>query len=155
MTTYLLAGGGTAGHVNPLLAVADRLRERNPDDQVLVLGTAEGLESRLVPPRGYELLTIAKVPVPRRPNRAAVAFPARFRKSIDAARTIIDEREQEIAGALRRMRLLRQARESRTPRTAGPLRSWLSGVLRGHRGRDLRPCRAAGPGRRRATGAAA
>lgn len=53
-------------------------------------------------------------------------------------RTIIDEREQEIAGALRRVRLLRQARESRTPRTAGPLRSWLSGVLRGHRGRDLR-----------------
>ena len=86
MTVYLLAGGGTAGHVNPLLAVADRLRERDPDSEVLVLGTAEGLESRLVPARGYELLTIAKVPFPRRPNRAAFSFPSRFRRSIGDVR---------------------------------------------------------------------
>jgi UDP-N-acetylglucosamine--N-acetylmuramyl-(pentapeptide) pyrophosphoryl-undecaprenol N-acetylglucosamine transferase len=96
MTVHLLAGGGTAGHVNPLLAVADRLRERNPDDAVLVLGTAEGLESRLVPARGYELLTIAKVPFPRRPNPAALRFPARFRASIAAVRSIIDERGVDV-----------------------------------------------------------
>jgi len=96
MTTYLLAGGGTAGHVNPLLAVADRLRERRPDDEVLVLGTAEGLESRLVPARGYELLTIAKVPFPRRPNRTAVAFPSRFRRSIDDVAAIIAGRGVEV-----------------------------------------------------------
>lgn len=99
MTTYLLAGGGTAGHVNPLLAVADRLRERDPSCEVLVLGTAEGLESRLVPDRGYELLTIAKVPFPRRPNRAALAFPARFRRSVDdVARIIRDRRVDVVVG---------------------------------------------------------
>lgn len=92
MSVYLLAGGGTAGHVNPLLAVADRLREREPDAEVLVLGTAEGLEARLVPARGYELLTIAKVPFPRRPNRAALAFPSRFSRSIDDVARIITER---------------------------------------------------------------
>ena len=96
MTVYLLAGGGTAGHVNPLLAVADRLRERDPESQVLVLGTAEGLESRLVPARGYELLTIAKVPFPRRPNRAAFSFPSRFRKSIRDVRRILDERHVDV-----------------------------------------------------------
>ena len=96
MTVYLLAGGGTAGHVNPLLAVADRLRERDPDAEVLVLGTAEGLEARLVPARGYELLTIAKVPFPRRPNRAAVTFPSRFRQSIADVRRIIDERDVDV-----------------------------------------------------------
>jgi UDP-N-acetylglucosamine--N-acetylmuramyl-(pentapeptide) pyrophosphoryl-undecaprenol N-acetylglucosamine transferase len=96
VTVYLLAGGGTAGHVNPLLAVADRLRERHPESEVLVLGTAEGLESRLVPARGYELLTIAKVPFPRRPNRAAFAFPSRFRGSIADVRRIIDERGVDV-----------------------------------------------------------
>ncbi len=86
MTSYLLAGGGTAGHVNPLLAVADALRERVPDDSVLVLGTAEGLESRLVPERGYDLLIVDKVPFPRRPNRQAAAFPGRFRRAIAQVR---------------------------------------------------------------------
>ena len=66
MTVFLLAGGGTAGHVNPLLATADAIRAREPDATVLVLGTAEGLEARLVPERGYELLTIDRVPFPRR-----------------------------------------------------------------------------------------
>ena len=79
MTTYLLAGGGTAGHVNPLLAVADGLRARDPQADALVLGTKEGLEARLVPLRGYELLTVERLPFPRRPNAAAVRFPARFR----------------------------------------------------------------------------
>jgi UDP-N-acetylglucosamine--N-acetylmuramyl-(pentapeptide) pyrophosphoryl-undecaprenol N-acetylglucosamine transferase len=85
VSTYLLAGGGTAGHVNPLLAVADLLREREGDD-VLVLGTKEGLEARLVPERGYELLTVDKVPFPRRPNGAAVVFPARFQRAVAQVR---------------------------------------------------------------------
>ena len=86
MTTYLLAGGGTAGHVNPLLAVADGLRARDGDADVLVLGTREGLESRLVPARGYPLLAVPKVPFPRRPNGAALAFPRRFRRAVAQTR---------------------------------------------------------------------
>ncbi|MDO7881833.1 UDP-N-acetylglucosamine--N-acetylmuramyl-(pentapeptide) pyrophosphoryl-undecaprenol N-acetylglucosamine transferase [Salinibacterium soli] len=96
MTTYLLAGGGTAGHVNPLLAVADRLRERDPSAEVLVLGTAEGLESRLVPERGYELLTIARLPFPRRPNRAALRFPAGLKASVETVRAIIRDRSVDV-----------------------------------------------------------
>lgn len=92
MTAYLLAGGGTAGHVNPLLAVADVLREREPDADLVVLGTAEGLEARLVPARGYELHTIAKVPFPRRPNRAALRFPGEFRGAVRDVRRVIEER---------------------------------------------------------------
>jgi UDP-N-acetylglucosamine--N-acetylmuramyl-(pentapeptide) pyrophosphoryl-undecaprenol N-acetylglucosamine transferase len=84
--TYLLAGGGTAGHVNPLLAVADGLRERDPASRVRVLGTREGLEARLVPERGYELLFVDKVPFPRRPNGAAARFPMRFRRAVAQVR---------------------------------------------------------------------
>lgn len=93
MTTYLLAGGGTAGHVNPLLAVADQLRAVDPSTTVLVLGTKEGLESRLVPERGYELLTIDKLPFPRRLNRDAFGFLPRWRRSIRRVADIIQERD--------------------------------------------------------------
>ena len=96
MTTYLLAGGGTAGHVNPLLAVADRLRERESESTILVLGTKQGLESRLVPERGYELLTIDRVPLPRRPNAAALAFPGALRATISTVRGIIRDRGVDV-----------------------------------------------------------
>lgn len=96
MTTYLLAGGGTAGHVNPLLAVADALREREPDSEVLVLGTREGLEARLVPERGYELLIVDKVPFPRRPDRTAVSFPQRFRRAVAQVRRHLRDRGVDV-----------------------------------------------------------
>lgn len=99
MSSYLLAGGGTAGHVNPLLAVADVLRAREPDARILVLGTREGLEARLVPARGYELATIEKLPFPRRPDRAALRFPGRFRRAVAEVRRLLAEREvQVVAG---------------------------------------------------------
>lgn len=96
MTTYLLAGGGTAGHVNPLLAVADGLRARDADATILVVGTAEGLESRLVPERGYELLTIPKLPFPRRPNADAVRFPGRLRSAVSAVVAMIREHDVDV-----------------------------------------------------------
>jgi len=96
MTTYLLAGGGTAGHVNPLLAVADGLRARDAGAEVLVLGTAEGLEARLVPDRGYELLTIPKLPFPRRPGRDALAFLPRLRRAVADVRGMIADRGVDV-----------------------------------------------------------
>ena len=96
MTTYLLAGGGTAGHVNPLLAVADALRARDPDAGILVLGTREGLEARLVPARGHELLFVDKVPFPRRPNRAAAAFLPRLRRAVAQVRGHLADRGVDV-----------------------------------------------------------
>ena len=90
MSRWLLAGGGTAGHVNPLLAVADALTATG--DEVLVLGTAEGLEARLVPQRGYELLVIPRLPFPRRPNRAALRFPRAVLGSIGLTRRYLSDR---------------------------------------------------------------
>lgn len=75
MTVYLFAGGGTAGHVNPMLATAEALRKSAPDSVVIVVGTAEGLESRLVPERGFELVTVAKLPFPRSLSLSALVFP--------------------------------------------------------------------------------
>ena len=96
MTTYLLAGGGTAGHVNPMLAIAQRLRRDEPSCTILMLGTAEGLESRLVPEAGFELLTIAKVPFPRRLNRDAVRFLSRWRAAVAQVRHVIVQRQVDV-----------------------------------------------------------
>ncbi len=83
--SVLLAGGGSAGHVNPLLAVADELRLRFPDAALTVLGTREGLEAELVPQRGYPLAVVPKVPLPRRPGRAMLGVGGRLREAIKAA----------------------------------------------------------------------
>ena len=89
--SVVLAGGGTAGHVSPLLSLADCLRRRDPDVRVRVLGTAEGLEARLVPERGYELSIVPKVPLPRRPSVDLLRLPAHLRAAVRAAGTAIDE----------------------------------------------------------------
>lgn len=92
MTNYLLAGGGTAGHVNPLLALADTIKAHSASHNVFALGTKEGLEKDLVPARGYELLTIARLPFPRRLNSYAVKFPFAFRKAIQDCEAIIRDK---------------------------------------------------------------
>ena len=96
MTRYLLAGGGTAGHVNPLLAVADRIVLREPNAVILVLGTAEGLESRLVPARGYELVVVPRLPFPRRPNLEMLLFPARFAHLVAQIRGLVREHRIDV-----------------------------------------------------------
>ncbi|MFQ6170486.1 undecaprenyldiphospho-muramoylpentapeptide beta-N-acetylglucosaminyltransferase [Oryzobacter sp. R7] len=83
--SVLLAGGGTAGHVSPLLALADCLRRRDPSVTVTALGTARGLEARLVPQRGYPLLEVPKVPFPRRPSGDLLRLPANLLRAIAAA----------------------------------------------------------------------
>ncbi len=75
----VLAGGGTAGHVNPLLATAKVLKDRG--HSILVVGTEEGLEKDLVPAAGFDLVTIPKVPFPRRPGLEALRFPTKFHRA--------------------------------------------------------------------------
>lgn len=87
----VIAGGGTAGHVSPMIAIADALRRMAPGAEIVAVGTESGLESRLVPEAGYELRTIAKVPMPRRPSMDLVKLPFRFSAAIKAAGRILDE----------------------------------------------------------------
>jgi UDP-N-acetylglucosamine--N-acetylmuramyl-(pentapeptide) pyrophosphoryl-undecaprenol N-acetylglucosamine transferase len=95
MTKYLLAGGGTAGHVNPLLALADEIMA-TPGNQVWALGTAEGLESKLVPERGYELVIVPRLPMPRKINSYMFRFPALFRNSVQHVKKFLVENKIDI-----------------------------------------------------------
>lgn len=58
MLRVLLAGGGTAGHVNPALAIAEIIKEKHPDTQFCFAGTPDGLEASIIPKEGYDFKPI-------------------------------------------------------------------------------------------------
>lgn len=88
--SVVLAGGGTAGHVSPLLATADALRRIAPDTVVTALGTSRGLEASLVPARGYPLELVPRVPMPRKPTPALLRLPGRLRGAVAAAAAVLE-----------------------------------------------------------------
>ena len=92
----VLAGGGTAGHIEPALATADALRRRDGQVGITLLGTQRGLETRLVPERGYELALIPPVPLPRRPSPELIWLPLRVRQAVRDAATVLRERRADV-----------------------------------------------------------
>jgi UDP-N-acetylglucosamine--N-acetylmuramyl-(pentapeptide) pyrophosphoryl-undecaprenol N-acetylglucosamine transferase len=96
LRSVLLAGGGSAGHVSPLLALADCLRRRDPDVRITALGTQRGLEQRLVPARGYELRTIPRVAFPRRIGGGLVRLPGALKQAVALAGALLDETAPDV-----------------------------------------------------------
>lgn len=92
----LLAGGGSAGHVSPLIALADQLMVDDPATQVLALGTATGIEARIVPARGYPLHEIPRVPLPRRLSANVMRLPADLRGAVQSARVAIEQLRADV-----------------------------------------------------------
>jgi UDP-N-acetylglucosamine--N-acetylmuramyl-(pentapeptide) pyrophosphoryl-undecaprenol N-acetylglucosamine transferase len=78
----LLAGGGTAGHIEPALAVARSLRKLDPNCELLFLGSKEGLETQIIPAAGFQLFLIPKVRVPRKLTPALLIAPLQLVKAI-------------------------------------------------------------------------
>ena len=81
----VFAAGGTAGHLEPALNTADALMRIAPATSISFVGGARGLETHLVPQRGYALIQTGADPFPRRMNRAALGFPAHTVGSVRAA----------------------------------------------------------------------
>lgn len=86
----VLAGGGTAGHIQPALALADALRRDDPAVGIACLGTERGLETRLVPARGYDLALIPAVPLPRAVTPRLLTVPGRLASAVSATAGILD-----------------------------------------------------------------
>jgi UDP-N-acetylglucosamine--N-acetylmuramyl-(pentapeptide) pyrophosphoryl-undecaprenol N-acetylglucosamine transferase len=78
----LFAGGGTAGHIEPALAVARGWSERYPQDEIIFIGTDSGLENQLVPAAGYSLRHIPKVSISRKLSPSLLKVPFQLFASI-------------------------------------------------------------------------
>jgi UDP-N-acetylglucosamine--N-acetylmuramyl-(pentapeptide) pyrophosphoryl-undecaprenol N-acetylglucosamine transferase len=95
----VLAGGGSAGHIEPALALADALRRAVPDAEITCLGTERGLETRLIPLRGYPLELIPAVPMPRTVTPKLLTVPGRLAGAINTAAGVLDRtRAQVVVG---------------------------------------------------------
>lgn len=90
MVNVVVAGGGTAGHIEPALAMADAVRRLEPQATVTALGTTRGLEQTLVPARGYPLELIPAVPLPRRPSADLLRLPGRLGGAVRDTRRLLE-----------------------------------------------------------------
>ncbi len=94
--SVVLAGGGTAGHVEPAMAVADALVALDPQVRITALGTPRGLETRLVPERGYRLELITPVPLPRKPSGDLARLPLRIFRAVRQTRAVLDKVDADV-----------------------------------------------------------
>jgi UDP-N-acetylglucosamine--N-acetylmuramyl-(pentapeptide) pyrophosphoryl-undecaprenol N-acetylglucosamine transferase len=92
----VVAGGHSAGHIEPAMNVADALRRLEPTAEITALGTVRGLDTALIPVRGYHLELIPPAPLPRALNRALLQTPGRLHDSAQAAGAVLDRVRAEI-----------------------------------------------------------
>jgi UDP-N-acetylglucosamine--N-acetylmuramyl-(pentapeptide) pyrophosphoryl-undecaprenol N-acetylglucosamine transferase len=97
--TFLVAAGGTGGHLFPGIAVADELRRRDPEARILFVGTPRGLESRLVPSAGYPLALLPILPLNRVGlRRLALGLLALPWALLRAGALVLRERPRSVLG---------------------------------------------------------
>ena len=92
--TVVLAGGGTAGHIEPALAVGEVLREQYGAN-VVALGTERGLETTIVPARGFNLQLIDPVPIPRKKPWKLLGVPFKLARSVHQTRKVMKDSKAE------------------------------------------------------------
>jgi UDP-N-acetylglucosamine--N-acetylmuramyl-(pentapeptide) pyrophosphoryl-undecaprenol N-acetylglucosamine transferase len=95
-TRVLVAGGHSAGHIEPAMNLADALRAADPSVEITALGTERGLDTTLIPQRGYPLELIPPVPLPRKLNRDLLATPGRLSEAVRAAGDVIDRHNVDV-----------------------------------------------------------
>jgi UDP-N-acetylglucosamine--N-acetylmuramyl-(pentapeptide) pyrophosphoryl-undecaprenol N-acetylglucosamine transferase len=85
----LIAGGGTGGHLFPGLALAEEVKTRHPRNEVLFVGTARGLETRIVPKNGFRLELIEVSPLKRQGTRGTLRGLFQLPRSVWQSRRIL------------------------------------------------------------------
>ncbi|MDQ1751202.1 MAG: UDP-N-acetylglucosamine--N-acetylmuramyl-(pentapeptide) pyrophosphoryl-undecaprenol [Pseudonocardiales bacterium] len=94
--SVVVAGGHSAGHIEPAMNVADAIRRIAADTMITALGTERGLDTTLIPARGYPLELIPPVPLPRKLNLALLTTPGRVLAAVRAAGAVLDRVEADV-----------------------------------------------------------
>ena len=94
--SVVLAGGGTTGHTAPLIATAGELERLRPGVRLTAVGTARGLETRVVPAAGLTLELIPPVPMPRRPGVDQALVGVRLWRAVSTAVALLRRVEADV-----------------------------------------------------------
>lgn len=94
--SILVVGGGTAGHIEPALAVGEAVTALDPTARVTAVGTPRGLEVDLVPRRGVPLELVDPVPLPRKPDLDLLRLPVRLVRAVRGARKVLRRTEADV-----------------------------------------------------------
>lgn len=102
MTQYkkikaIISGGGTGGHIFPALSIANKLKELNPETEILFVGAEGRMEMEKVPAAGYEIVGLPVAGLQRKLTLSNFALPFKVIRSVRMARKVIKEFKPDIA----------------------------------------------------------
>lgn len=93
----IISGGGTGGHIFPALSIAGKLKEANPDTEILFVGAEGKMEMEKVPAAGYRIIGLPVAGLQRKLTLSNLALPFKILKSLRMAGRIIRDFKPDIA----------------------------------------------------------
>ena len=93
----IISGGGTGGHIFPALSIADKLKELNPESEILFVGAEGRMEMEKVPAAGYRIVGLPVSGLQRKLTMSNLALPFKVIKSVSMAKKLIREFKPDIA----------------------------------------------------------
>ena len=93
----IISGGGTGGHIFPALSIANKLKELNPETEILFVGADGRMEMEKVPAAGYKIVGLPISGLQRSLSMSNLALPFKVVKSVSMARKLIKEFKPDIA----------------------------------------------------------
>ena len=114
----ILSGGGTGGHIFPALSIANEIRKRYPDSEILFVGALGRMEMEKIPAAGYKIVGLPVMGFPRKPSLKIFTFLNKLRQSASMANKIVKDFKPEVAigvGGYASGPLLRAAANNKIP----------------------------------------
>ncbi len=118
ISRVIISGGGTGGHIFPALSIANEIRKRYPDAEILFVGASGRMEMEKIPAAGYKIVGLPVIGFPRKPSLKIFTFFKRLFESASMADKIIEDFKPEVAigvGGFASGPLLRAATKHKIP----------------------------------------